>query len=334
MPSEYYFKTYLTDRLQIKYPLIVAPMFLVSNTSMLIAAHQAGAIACIPALNFKKIDDFEQALRAMDQQQVSYGVNLIVSSSNPYWQEQLTVVLHSKCKFVITSLGNPEEVIKKCKSVKIAVFCDVTDRHFAQKVASMKPDAIIAVNSGAGGHLGKIPGSILVPMLKEETKLPIINAGGVGNGEGFLAALAMGSAGVSIGSPFLASTEAPIGDDYKQACLNYGAENIVTSTKISGTPCTVINTPYVQSIGTEQNILEKILNKNKKIKKYLRMLTYYKGMKLLEKAAFQASYKNVWCAGPSIEFTQKIRPTKDIIEQLMQETYAAKKQLDLYFSTN
>lgn len=329
MPREFHFKTYLTDRLQIKYPLIVAPMFLVSNVAMLSAAHEAGAIACMPALNFKKLEDFQQALRDLDLKNIAYGINLIVSSSNPYWQPQLDIVVKSKCKFVITSLGNPEEVINKCRSVNIAVFCDVVDRHFAQKVAAMKPDAIIAVNSGAGGHLGKIPGSILVPMLKQETKLPIINAGGVGNGEGFLAALAMGSVGISIGSPFLASIEAPIGEDYKKACLDYGAEDIITSTKISGTPCTVINTPYVQSIGTEQNILEKLLNKNKSAKKYLRMLTYYKGMKLLEKAAFQANYKTVWCAGPSIEFINKVRPTKEIIETLVKETIDAKKQLDL-----
>lgn len=328
MTHQYHFKTYLTDRLQIKYPLIVAPMFLVSNSAMLSAAHHAGAIACMPALNLKKVEDLENILKNLDQQNVHYGINLIVSSSNPFWQQQLEVVLKTKCKFIITSLGNPAEVIEKCRPKNIAVFCDVTDRHFAQKVAAMNPDALIAVNSGAGGHLGKIPGSILVPMLKKEVKIPIINAGGVGNGEGFLAALAMGACGVSIGSPFLSSTEAPISEDYKKACLDFGAEDIVTSTKISGSPCTVINTPYVQKIGTQQNILEKVLNKNKKLKKYVRMFTYHQGMKLIEKAAFQATYQNVWCAGPSIEFTHSIRPTKDIIESLMTETHLAKVALD------
>lgn len=332
MANQFHFKTYLTDRLQLKYPLIVAPMFLVSNEAMLISAHESGAIACMPALNCKKIEELEQVLKSLDGKNIPYGINLIVSTSNPYWEQQLEVVSHSKCKFIITSLGNPIKVIEKCRPLGIAVFCDVVDRHFAEKVAGMKPDALIAVNSGAGGHLGKIPGSILVPMLKKEIKLPIINAGGVGNGEGFLAALAMGSAGVSIGSLFLASKEAPIGDDYKKACLDYGAADIVTSTKISGSPCTVINTPYVQSIGTEQNLIEKLLNKNKNIKRYVRMLTYNNGMKLLEKAAFQATYKNVWCAGPSIEFVKEIKSTKEIIESLMQEVYAAKSALDLNLS--
>lgn len=328
MDHQLHFRTYLTDRLQIKYPIVVAPMFLVSNSLMLKAAYRSGAIGCMPALNCKKIEDFELTLRELDQENIKYGINLIVSTSNPYWQQQLDVILNSKCSFIITSLGNPNEVITKSKTKGIAVFCDVTDRHFAQKVASMNPDAIIAVNSGAGGHLGKLPGSILVPMLKKEIKLPIINAGGVGNGHGLLAALAMGSDGVSMGSLFLACDESPIGKEYKQACLDYGAEDIVTSTKISGTPCTVINTPYVKKIGVEQNILEKILNQNKQAKKYLRALTYYKGMKLLEKAAFQATYNNVWCAGPTIEFSKKVKPLRNIIDDIMNEFVEAKKELD------
>lgn len=328
MSNHYHFKTYLTDRLQIKYPLIVAPMFLVSNPQMLIAAHESGAIGCMPALNFKKIDEFASALQKLDSSKIQYGINLIVSSSNPFWQKQLEVVLKTQCKFIITSLGNPAEVIEKCRTKNIAVFCDVTDSHFAEKVAAMKPDALIAVNSGAGGHLGKTPGSILVPMLKKLSNIPIINAGGVGNGEGFLASLAMGACGVSMGSPFLASKEAPISEDYKKACIDFGAEDIVTTTKISGSPCTVINTPYVQKIGTKQNLIERVLNKNKKLKKYVRMLTYHQGMKLIEKAAFQATYQSVWCAGPSIEFTKNIRSTQEIIEVLITEVTQAKKNLD------
>ena len=76
----------------------------------------------------------------------------------------------------------------------------------------------------------------------------------------------LGFSGVSIGSPFIACEEADISTEYKQACVDYGKEDIVISTKISGSPCTVINTPYVQKIGTQQNWLERILSNNKKLK--------------------------------------------------------------------
>jgi nitronate monooxygenase len=99
------------------------------------------------------------------------------------------------------------------------------------------------------------------------------------------------------------------------------------TTKISGTPCTVINTPYVKKIGTEQNFLEQILNKNKKIKKYAKMLTYYKGMKTIEQAAFAATYKTVWCAGPSIEFSTKIETVSTVINRFVTEYDEAYKSL-------
>ena len=108
-----------------------------------------------------------------------------------------------------------------------------------------------------------------------------------------------------------------ISQEYKNACVDYGKEDIVISTKISGSPCTVINTPYVQKVGTQQNWLESVLSKNKKLKKWVKMITFFKGMKAAEKAAFSSTYKTVWCAGPSIEHTKKILQTKEIINRLI-----------------
>ena len=129
--------------------------------------------------------------------------------------------------------------------------------------------------------------------------------------------LELGFSGVSIGSPFIACEEADISQEYKNACVDYGKEDIVISTKISGSPCTVINTPYVQKVGTQQNWLESILSKNKKLKKWVKMITFLKGMKSVKKAAFSATYKTIWCAGTSIEHTKEILPVKEIVNQLV-----------------
>jgi 2-nitropropane dioxygenase. len=91
----------------------------------------------------------------------------------------------------------------------------------------------------------------------------------------------------------------------------------VMTQKISGTPCTVINTPYVQKIGTEQTWLESILNKNKKLKKWVKMIRFAKGMRDTTKAAQGATYKTVWVAGPSIEKTTAIEPVKEIIKRFI-----------------
>ena len=127
----------------------------------------------------------------------------------------------------------------------------------------------------------------------------------------------IGFSGLSIGSPFIACKEADVSEKYKQACVDYVKDDIVFTTKISGTPCTVINTPYVKKVGVNQNLLEKLLSKNKKLKKWIKMITYLKGMKSIEKAAFSSTYKSVWCAGPSIEHTNNILPVKEIIKKLI-----------------
>jgi nitronate monooxygenase len=87
--------------------------------------------------------------------------------------------------------------------------------------------------------------------------------------------------------------------------------------RISGTPCTVINTPYVQKIGTKETWIENLLNRNKSLKKWVKMARFYIGMKATEKAATQVTYKTVWVAGPSIENTKAILPLRAIVENLI-----------------
>ena len=129
--------------------------------------------------------------------------------------------------------------------------------------------------------------------------------------------MSYGAAGVSVGSPFIASTEANVTQEYKQACVDYGANDIVVTERISGTPCTVINTPYVQKIGTKATWIENLLNKNRKLKKWVKMIRFSIGMKATEKAAKKATYKTVWVAGPSIEHTNAILPVRDIVAKLI-----------------
>lgn len=320
-------ETALTRMLGIRYPIIMAPMFLVSNAKMVIEANNAGITGCIPALNYRTDADFRKALDEIRKGCTGpVGINLIVNKSNLKLKEQLQTCLDYKVEYIITSLGSPQIVIEACKPKGIKVFSDVIDEKFAKKVEAMGADAIIAVNADAGGHAGPLPAAVLVPQLVKACRIPVISAGGVGKGEHLIEKLQWGACGVSIGSPFIASNEADVSMEYKQAIVDYGAKDIVMTTKISGTPCTVINTPYVQKIGTKQNWFEAFLNNNRTIKKYAKLLTYYKGMKALEKAAFSATYKTVWCAGPSIEYVHSIRPVREIVETLVKEYFVAKEK--------
>ena len=310
----------LDQILGIKYPYIIAPMFLVSNAKMVVAALESGISAAIPALNYRTDKELRAAIEEIKSvSDKPFGFNLIVNKSNPRYKGQLKTLVELKVDFIITSLGSPKEVIEQAHQVGTKVFCDVVDLKFAKKVEALGADAVIAVNSQAGGHAGNIEPEKLIRELVANCNIPIITAGGISNGYDLKQAMSLGAAGASMGTLFIASEEADVSDDYKQALVKYGKKDIVRTDKLSGTPLTVIKTPYIESIGTKAGFLEQMLLKNKRIKKYVKLLIAIRGLKKIEKAAKGATYKTVWVAGPSIEAVKSIRSVKGIVQQLIRE---------------
>ncbi|MBX2957063.1 MAG: nitronate monooxygenase [Cyclobacteriaceae bacterium] len=307
----------LDKMLGIEYPIIVAPMFLISNTKMVKAALDCGVTAAFPALNYRTEKELREAIQEIKAYtNKPFGINLIVNKSNYKFKAQLQTVAELKPAFVITSLGNPKETIEVCKPLGIKVFCDVIDLEYARKVEALGADMVIAINNRAGGHTGKIPPKELIDLLKANISIPIIAAGGIATAQHVQEALTMGAAGVSVGTIFIASEEADVTPEYKQALVDYGEKDIVQTTKLSGSALTVINTPYVQQIGTEATWFERVMLKNKWLKKYIKMFVALRGIKAIENAASKATYKTIWCAGPSIEYVHSVRPMKDIVNDL------------------
>ena len=308
----------LSKILGIQHPIIVAPMFLISNVEMVKAALDFGATGAIPAMNYRTTKELEQAIvEIREYTNKPFGINLIVNKSNIHFKSQLQVLLEQKVDYIITSLGSPKETIERCKPLGIKVFCDVIDAEYAVKVADMGADAIIAVNSMAGGHCGNKSLSELISTIQVKTNIPIISAGGIAKKSDVDDALELGAIGVSVGTLFLAAKEAKISPEYQAALIEYGAKDIVLTNKISGSHLTVINTPYMKEVEKKTNYFDLLLIKNKVFKKYLKLILTYFSMKSIEKAAFKPTYKSIWCAGPSIEHIHSIRPLKDILGDLV-----------------
>lgn len=302
------------------FPIIMAPMFLISNATMVKSALDHGITGAIPALNYRTDAEFRAAIDEIRAHSSKpFGINLIVNKSNLKYKKQLETCLEKKVDFIITSLGSPKECIERAKPLGIKVFCDVVDLKYALKVQEQGADAVIAVNAEAGGHAGNVPQKELVPMLKEKLSIPVISAGGVSSSQDVKNALELGATAVSVGSIFIASEEAPVSQEYKQALVDYGAKDIVRTTKMSGSHLTVINTPYVQSIGTEASWLERLMHKNRRLKKYIKMFIAFRGMKAIEKSANKATYKTIWVAGPSIEGVHSIDSVGTIADRLTQD---------------
>lgn len=326
-------KSQVVRDLNISLPVIMAPMFLVSNESMVIEAMRNGIAGTFPTLNYRKEGALDGVLKRLTAAKSSltegtYGVNLIVQRSNPLYQKHLEICVQNKVPFYITSLGNPSEVITAAHSYGAKVYCDVTNIAHAQKCVESGCDGFIAVGQGAGGHAGPNPLHILVPSLKQHfPHKPVIAAGGITNGTALLAMQILGADAVSIGTRFINSTECTVNDAYKDAIVKAQMDDIVMTEKLSGTPCTIINTQAAQKMGYTQNWLEKWLSKNKRTKKWFKMLIQIRGMKRLEKSVLPNHYQTLWCAGKSVELIDDVLPCRQIIENFRTEYESAYQSL-------
>ncbi len=196
------FKNNLTEALNIRFPLVMAPMFLVTTAPMVKEAVSAGILGCFPSLNFRNegelegvLDDLNNFMAGRPGQQGNYGVNIIVQKANPWSQKHLAICLSKKVPVFITSLGNPEETIKGAHAYGGKVFCDVTNLIHAKKCADLGCDGFVAVGQGAGGHAGPYPVSMLIQALRKEfPNVPILAAGGIANGSTLFSAIAAGAA--------------------------------------------------------------------------------------------------------------------------------------------
>jgi nitronate monooxygenase len=328
-------QTLFTEQTGGRLPIIMAPMFLISNETMLKSAIEKGIMGVFPTLNYRDAGELENVITTLHSFKRAgnflgnFGVNLIVQKTNPLFRKHLDICVELKVPFYITSLGSPAEVIRKAHEYGAKVYCDVTNLAHATKCASLGCDGFIAVGQGAGGHAGPNPLTVLIPALKKEfPKIPVVAAGGIVTGDAIISMLVLGASGVSVGTRFIATPEASVSDSYKKAVVDSGMDDIVMTDRLSGTPCTIINTPYAKKIGYHQNFLEKFLSNNSTTKKYFKMLVQIRGMKKLDQAVKPGNYNNLWCAGKSVELIDEIKSCSKIIDEMENEMIAATEAMN------
>jgi len=313
-------ETAFTKMLGIHLPLIAAPMFLVSNEDIVVEASETGAIGTFPALNYRPIEKYAAALKTIRKRcKKPIGVNIIVNKSNVRQNDDLKIALDHGVELFITSLGSPKTVIREAHKNGAKVICDVTNLEHAKKVQDMGADGVIAVAQGAGGHAGPITPLVLIPWLKAELSIPVIAAGGISHGSAMAACLALGADAVSVGTRFIASKEAGVDKAYKKAIVDSTPEDIVMTTRVSGTPAAVIRTPYIDKVGTDLPWMIRTLKENPATKKFVVPLIHLMGMRALEDAANKPTWKTVWSAGQSVGLIDEILTVKQIVEKMVAE---------------
>jgi nitronate monooxygenase len=230
------FSTPLSRDLGLTYPLVAAPMFLISNKEMLLACAEAGVLGCMPSLNARTAEGFRADLAWLRQRtEKPFGINLTIGLTAPERLEaDFTSCVEFKVPVLITSYGNPTDFVKRGHQHHMKVFHDVIGLQHAKKAQTAGVDALIAVAAGAGGHAGRISPFALVPWLKAETGLPIIAAGAISTGQQVVASLALGASLCYLGTRFIASAECGAAEAYKQMVVDSSPEDIVYTDAISG----------------------------------------------------------------------------------------------------
>ncbi len=287
--------THLTQMLDIRYPIVGAPMFVVSYEKLAIAVSEAGGLGCLPLPNYRTLDDLANALKVIrEATDKPIGVDIHVSGKFP-WKEQLSLCLDAGVSLFITSLGDPSVILDEVHSTGGKVFANVISLEQGLKAQDRGLDGLIAVASWAGGHGGITPTIILVPYLVKHTELPVIAAGGISTGSQMAAAMSIGSCGVIVGTRLVATIESCASKEYKEMIIKSGPEDIVCTDRITGNPSTWI-AKTIEGVESGPEIGSR-------------------------------KWLDLWSAGKSVAQTEEIIPAKDLVREMVEEYFEACEKL-------
>lgn len=211
--------TPICDLLGIEWPIIQAGMGPFTSAELVAAVSNAGALGSLSGGGRTAQSLREHLARTRELTDRPFAVNFTLSAVPPD-PDAFTLALVAKPRLISFALGDPDESVKRAHDAGTLVMHMVTTTQQAYRAAERGVDIIIAQGSESGGFGGPVAGLVLIPQVVDAVRpVPVIAAGGIADGRGLAAALVLGAQGVNIGTRFLASTEAPISERWKQAIL-------------------------------------------------------------------------------------------------------------------
>jgi enoyl-[acyl-carrier protein] reductase II len=228
------FRTRVCELLGIEYPILQGGMAWVATAELAAAVSEAGGLGIIGAGGMPGEILREEIRKARSLTDKPFGVNIMLMSE--FVEEQMKVVLEEKPAVITTGAGNPGVYISDLKSAGIKVIPVVASVALAIRLERIGVDALIAEGSESGGHIGEVSTFALVPQVVDAVSLPVIAAGGIADGRGFLAAFALGAEGVQMGTRFVCSTECTVHPAYKEAIIKAKDRDTVVTGRPTGHP--------------------------------------------------------------------------------------------------
>lgn len=240
------FHTELCDILNIKYPIIQGGMAWVATAELAAAVSNAGGLGIIAAGN-APADVLEKEIKkAKELTDKPFGVNVMLLS--PFIEEIMEVVYKERVSVISTGAGNPGKYMAELKKLGTKVLPVVPSVALAKRMESLGADAIIVEGTEAGGHIGELTTMALVPQIIDSVKIPVIAAGGIADGRGFLAALTLGAKGIQIGTRFICSNECEVHENYKKAIVKAKDRDAIVTARSTGHPVRVLKNKFSKGL--------------------------------------------------------------------------------------
>ena len=220
--------TKITELLNIDYPIFQGAMAQISTSSLVGAVSEAGGLGIIASggMTAEQLTEEIRKTRAITNK--PFAVNIMLMMDN--CDEIVNVILDNHVNIITTGAGTPKKYMPRLKEAGVIVIPVVPSAKLAKKMEDIGADAVVAEGTEAGGHIGEVATMPLITAVTNAVSIPVIAAGGISDGRGLAAAVALGAEGVQMGTVYLASKECPIPNSFKEKVI----ESIETSTVVTG----------------------------------------------------------------------------------------------------
>ena len=323
--------TRICDLLGIEYPIIQAGMGYLARSGLVSAVSNAGGLGVIGA-TFLSPHEVRQMIREVkDRTDKPYAVNIafaqVPKSDNKKVREYtdevkeiLDVIFEEEAPILSAALGNPSQAVPQAHEMGMKVIANVGNVRNAVRVVEGGVDIVVAQGHEAGGHTGKITTMVLLPLVVDAVEVPVVAAGGIADGRGLIAALALGACGVWMGTRFVVSKEAFAHVNYKNKIVSINEEGTLITRCYTGKTARMIKNRFVEEWeGRESEILpfpQQVLKVGKEV----------------HFAARAEGKTDVGCmpAGQISGMITEIKDAKDIVEDIMAEAREVLRKLKIY----
>jgi NAD(P)H-dependent flavin oxidoreductase YrpB (nitropropane dioxygenase family) len=317
------FQTAITNLFGIRYPIAVGTMMHLSCSEMVAAAANAGALGILASSNSPTRERFRDELKKIhDLTDRPYAVNLnFFPARKPVDNREYLEVLASEGVRIVETSGHraPEDLIAEIKKAGIVLVHKCVGVRYALKAQEIGADAVTVVgyeNGGATGQLD-ITTLCLVPRVADAVSIPVIGGGGVADGRGFLALLALGAQGVIMGTPFLVAEECPLHRNLKEAII--GAAETDTTLVMR----TIQNTHRVWVNEAAKRVAE-LESRGAGLQEIVQAASGKKAKEMYQEGHLHAG---VMACGQGVGLVRKIRPMKDIVEDIVHQADDLRRRL-------